>query len=506
MKGRTRFPTAARAMHSAAPRTALHAPRLGTWAVAALTAAALTACAPLPRAVPDNAQVTLPAQWSTAAAAAAHTVPTAASAAAIAPDWWTQLGDPQLNALVQQALAGNTDVLTAAARVQEAQANLAATDAARSPQLQATLGTASGRSLGAFGPTHTRSAQPGLQASWELDVWGRLSAQSQAAAARVQASEADRAAVQLSVAATTVQTYVGLRALQQQLAISQATVQSRAAALQLAQDQARVGYISQLQQTQAQAEHAAVQQQVQQLQWQIDKQWATLHLLLGQAGGSAPLPAPTDARPQGQPALQLPAVPASLPSQLLERRPDIARAAAQLAASDHTLTAQRAAFLPQVNLSATVGSLLVNALDYNPLTVWSLGGSLLAPLFNGGRLDAQLDAATAQRDQAAYAYRGAVLAAFAEVESALTGTQRLAQQTQYATQRRNVLQQSLAFAHDRYEAGYASYLEELDAQRNLYAAELEVVRLHQAELDNRVQLYKALGGGWQAGIRTAQKP
>ncbi|MBB2776592.1 UNVERIFIED_ORG: NodT family efflux transporter outer membrane factor (OMF) lipoprotein [Comamonas terrigena] len=463
--------------------------------VPALAAALLTACAPLPPAVPDNAQVQLPAQWSTQPEA---------STAAITAQWWQQLGDAQLDALVQQALANNTEVLTAAARVQEAQANLAATDAARSPQLNATLGAQAGRSLGSFGPTHTRSVQPGLQASWELDLWGRLSQQSQAAAARVQASEADRAAVQLTVAATTVQTYVGLRALQQQLAISQATVASRQQALQLAQDQQRVGYISQLQVTQAQAEYESVQQQVQQLQWQVDKQLASLNLLLGQAGGNAQLAAAPVPRLQ---ELQLPTVPASLPSQLLERRPDIARASALLAASDHQLQAQRAAFLPQVSLSASVGSLLVNALDYNPLTVWSLGGSLLAPLFNGGRLQAQLDAATAQRDQAAYAYRGAVLAAFADVESALTGTQRLAQQARHATQRREVLQQSLRFAHDRYEAGYASYLEELDAQRNLYAAELEVVRLHQAELDNRVQLYKALGGGWQpADVAPPPKP
>lgn len=473
------------------PLCALRATTLVTAACAAL----LTACAPVPRAVPDSAQLNLPAQWSTADAQA--------QTAAIAADWWHQLGDAQLNTLVQQALAQNTDVLTAAARVQEAQANLAATDAARSPQVNATLGTSTGRSLGAFGPTHTRSVQPGLQASWELDLWGRLSQQSQAAAARVQASEADRAAVQLTVATTTVQTYVGLRALQQQLAISQATVLSRDKALQLAQDQQRVGYISQLQVSQAQAEYESVQQQVQQLQWQIDKQLATLNLLLGQAGGNAPLAAQTGVHLQD---LQLPAVPASLPSQLLERRPDIARASALLAASDHNLQAQRAAFLPQVSLSASVGSLLVNALNYNPLTVWSLGGSLLAPLFNGGRLDAQLDAATAQRDQAAYAYRGAVLSAFADVESALTGTQRLAQQTLHATQHREVLQQTLGFAHDRYEAGYASYLEELDAQRNLYAAELEVVRLHQAELDNRVQLYKALGGGWQRDVATPQKP
>lgn len=455
-----------------------------------ITALALSACAPMPAAVPDNAQAVLPAQWSTPLTTNSEHTP------AIATVWWTQLGDAQLNALVAQALASNTDILSTMARVQEAQANLALTDSAHSPQINPTLVTQAGRSLGALGPTHTRSLQPGLQASWELDVWGRLSAQSQAASARVQASQADRDAVALSVAATTVQSYVGLRALQTQLAISQATVQSRAQALQLAQDQVRVGYSSQLQLTQAQAEYASVQQQVQQLRWQIDKQVNALHLLLGQAGGNALPAAATDWQ-----ALQLPAVPAvpgSLPSQLLERRPDIARAAQMLAASDHNLSAQRAAFLPQVSLSANVGSLLINSLDYNPLTVWSLGGSLLAPLFNGGRLQAQFDAATAQRDQAAYAYRASVLSAFADVENALTGTRRLAEQSQLATQRRDVLQQSLGFAHDRYEAGYASYLEELDAQRNLYAAQLEVVKLRQAELDNRVQLYKALGGGWTA--------
>lgn len=247
-------------------------------------------------------------------------------------------------------------------------------------------------------------------------------------------------------------------------------------------------------------------QQVQQLQWQIDKQLATLNLLLGQAGGHAQLAATPTLHLQD---LQLPTVPASLPSQLLERRPDVARASYLLAASDHTLAAQRAAFLPQVNLSASAGSLVINALNYNPLTVWSLGGSLLAPLFTSGRLEAQMNAATAQRDQAAYAYRGAVLNAFSDVESALTGTARLAAQTTHATQRRNVLQQSLGFAHDRYEAGYASYLEELDAQRNLYSAQLEVVRLHQAELDNRVALYKALGGGWltpAAPVAHVQRP
>ena len=453
---------------------------------AAAAALALTACAPALRAVPDSAQISLPASWSDGAGASTP-------ASAIGARWWQQLGDAQLDAIVDQALAHNNDLLTALARVQEAQANAAAVDAARSPSLSASVGAQAGRSLGAFGPTQTRSVQPGLQASWELDLWGRLSAQSQAAAQRVQASQADRDAVALSVTAATVQTYIGLRALQDQLAIAQATVQSREKALALAQDQQRVGYISQLQQTQAEAELQSVLQQIAQLELAVRKQDNALNLLRGRAGGSTPA-APGPASLQ---ALALLPVPASMPSQLLERRPDIARAQHLLVAADHALQAQRAAFMPQVALSANVGSLLVNALDYNPLTVWSLGGSLLAPLFDGGRRDANLDAATAQRDQAAYAYRGAVLAAFGDVENALTSTVRLSQQTQHAQQRRDVLQRSLGFAHDRYEAGYASYLEELDAQRNLFQAELEVVRLRQAELDNRVGLLKALGGGWE---------
>ena len=449
---------------------------------AALAAAiGLGACAPAPRAAPDGAQIHLPAAWSEDAAAAGP---------AIEREWWRQLGDAQLDALVAEALAGNNDLLAALARVDEARAALALADAALAPSLNATAAAQTGRSLGAFGPTHTRSVQPGLQASWELDLWDRLSQQGQAAGQRLQATRADRDAVALTVAAATAQAYVGLRSLQEQLAIATATVQSREKALALAQDQQRVGYISQLQLTQAEAELQNVLQQVEQLDLAARRQANALNTLLGRMGGLAPGGAPLR-------DLRLPPVPASLPSQLLERRPDIARAQHLLAAAGHTLEAQRAAFMPQVALSASAGSLLINALDYNPLTVWSIGGSLLAPLFDGGRREAALDASTAQRDQAAYAYRGAVLAAFADVENALTASVRLSRQTAHAVQRRDVLQRSLGFAHDRYEAGYASYLEELDAQRNLFQAELEVVKLRQAELENRVLLYKALGGGWQ---------
>jgi outer membrane protein, multidrug efflux system len=131
------------------------------------------------------------------------------------------------------------------------------------------------------------------------------------------------------------------------------------------------------------------------------------------------------------------------------------------------------------------------------VTVWSLGGSVLAPLFTGGRLTAQMDAAAAQRDQAAFAYRKSVLTAFSEVENALSGVDRLATQMGHAEERRAILARSLGFAHDRYQAGYASYLEELDAQRNLYRVELDAITLRRTQFDNAIALYRALGGGWQ---------
>jgi outer membrane protein TolC len=159
-----------------------------------------------------------------------------------------------------------------------------------------------------------------------------------------------------------------------------------------------------------------------------------------------------------------------------------------------------------VSLSANFGSLFINALDYNPARVWSLGGSILAPLFNGGRLQGQFDAASAQRDQAAYAYRGVVIKAFGDVETALVSSQQLQAQWEHAKEREKVLGRTLGFAKDRYEAGYASYLEELDAQRNLFAVQQEVLRLRQNQLENAVALYQALGGGWQLADTAAPQP
>jgi multidrug efflux system outer membrane protein len=322
----------------------------------------------------------------------------AQSSVASAPrgDWWRDLGDVTMDNLVSQALSNNTDVLAAGARIDEARAALAASRAVEGPQLDAVLATQNSRSLQVIGISESRVVQPSLAASWELDLWGRLRAQTRASELRFAASQAERDGVILSVATTTVQSYVALRSLEAQLALTRRTLDSRAEALRLAQDQARTGYISGLQLTQAQAEYASVAQGIPQLELAIRRQQNALNQLVGQISGEVPLG-------RGIDQLELPVAPPGVPSSLLERRPDIAQAALLLAAGDATLAARRAAFMPQVDLSVSAGALYVSALRYNPVQIWSIGGSVLAPLFDAGRLQAQFDAATAQRDQAAYA-------------------------------------------------------------------------------------------------------
>lgn len=463
-------------------------------AVAVLLAStALAGCMPAHRQAPALARITAPPAWSTPDSATAHTSPTPLSA-----QWWQAFGDAALSRHIEAALAHNTDLLAAGARLDAARAQLALANAAIGPTLAATLGVQAQRALGATGIATTRVVQPGLQASWEPDLWGRLHTLASAADFRLRASEADRDAVALAISSATAQSYIGLLALEAQLAQTQDTATSRAEALRIAQDKAQAGYTSQLQVTQAESEYQGVLQSLPQLQAAIARQYNALRLLTGELPGQRPPASVADAQPAGFAQLRLPSVPVALPSELLRRRPDLAQAENLLAASDASLQASRAAFLPQVSLSASLGALYINALGYNPATVWGLGGSVLAPLFDQGRLAAQYDSAAAQRDQAAFAYRGAALAAFAKVENALVGVDRLQQQMDHAVQRRDVLARSLQYAKDRYEAGYAPYLEQLDAQRNLYQTEIEAINLRQSQLLNQLSLYKALGGGWSA--------
>ena len=474
-------------------------PRKVAAAALLASAALLAGCMPAHREAPALARVTAPQAWSTATAASPGTGTgtglDTASTALLQPQWWQSFGDAALSRHVEAARAYNIDLLAAGARLDAALAQVRLARSAIGPTLGASAGVQAQQSLGSSGVATSRTVQPGLQAAWEPDLWGRLRTQVSAAEFQRLASQADRDAIALSISAATAQTYIGLLALQAQLALTQRTAQSRAEALRIAQDKARVGYISQLQVTQAQSEYEAVLQSLPQLQTAMARQANALRLLTGEPPASLP---PEEAQPGLFARLQLPSVPVALPSELLRRRPDLAQAESLLAASDASLQASRAAFLPQVSLSASLGALYTNALNYNPASVWSIGGSVLAPLFDQGRLSAQYDRAAAQRDQAAFAYRGATLKAFGEVENALVGVNRLQEQLDHVVRRRDVLARSANYAKDRYEAGYAPYLEQLDAQRNLYQTEIDAINIRQSQLLNQLNLYNALGGGWSA--------
>jgi multidrug efflux system outer membrane protein len=453
----------------------------GALSVAAALAL-LQACSSAPTAPTLAAEV--PAAWQGAADGAAQ---------AIQPGWWQAFGDPVLDDLVQRALAHNTDLRAAAARVAEARAVDDAQRAAAWPTLD--FGASAGRSRSisaATGKPYLATAgQPQFQAAYEVDLWGRVGALDRAAAAQLQASTAAHDSAALGVAATTASSYITLRALDARLDVARRTLAARDAALQLARSRQQRGYSSALDTAQSEAEYRATAQAVPQLELAISKQEHALNLLTGAAPGPV-------ARGRTLEALQMLPVPdTGLPSQLLRRRPDIAAAESQLAASDAQLAAARAQLLPALHLSATLGRISSSALTGDPFTLWSLGGSVLAPLFDGGRLRAQVRASDARRDQVLAGYEKAVLTAFSEVEDQLAAIESLGRQGDEAEAQRRALQEAVRVASNRYREGYASHLDELDAQRNLFSAEQATLQLRADRLAAQVALYRALGGGWQ---------
>ncbi|WP_312516076.1 efflux transporter outer membrane subunit [Stutzerimonas nitrititolerans] len=445
-----------------------------------LLLASLAGCMPPHQPPPTEAAFTPPATWRAEGVRASE----------VSAHWWQSFGDEQLTALVEAALAHNSDVLIAASRVEQAREQIRLSHAALLPNLDAVLGAQRTREFSVLGITHTTVVQPSLQLSYEVDIWGRLRRLREATTLQYQASEAERDAVRLAVASTTARAYVSLLSLDRQLHVTRETLESRRQALRVADDRASLGYTSQLELTQAQSEYEATAQLLPQLQQAIREQEHAVRLLSGALPGAVQ-------RGAGLLAIEPPAVPGVLPSELLRRRPDIHQAELLLAASDLNLQAQRDRFLPQVQVSASLGRLFVNSRDYDPVRVWDIGASVLAPIFDAGHLEAGVNIAVAQRDQAAFAYRAAALEAFSEVENSLSAEGNLRQQIERIEARRAVLERSLTLAEDRYRAGYSSYLETLDAQRNLFNTELTAVQLRERQLNALIDLYQVLGGGWQ---------
>ena len=430
---------------------------------------------------PSAASVTPPAAWQT-------TLP---ATAAIDADWWQGFHDPVLTRVVAAALAHNSDIAIAAARVSEARAQFHLAHAQLLPTAGLAVGGDRERFLNAFGVgTYQTAGEAELSASYDLDLFGRLSSASAAARASLLSTQASYASIRLAVATSAASGYITLRALDARLVILRETLTARENSVHITRRRAETGYSSELERQQAEAEYQATLQLIPVAELAIKRQEDGLSLLLGENPRAIERGAALDA------LTPLP-VPATLPAALLRGRPDIAQAEQQMIAADRSLDAARAAFMPDVRLSAA-GGYVASTLIPDPVRIFSLGGSLLAPLFEGGALRAQADAATARRDQAAFGYRRTTLAAFRDVEDALAAIQRSAEQEKALAGQRDALAIALRLATNRYLAGYASYLDKLDAQRGLLAAELQLVQAHADTLNAQVALYQSLGGGWSS--------
>jgi len=446
----------------------------------ALAALALAACAGPRAPPPPAAAVSAPGGWRDAPA----------TEGLVEPRWWSAFGDPVLAAIVERALANNTDVAIAAGRVEEARAQFRFAEAQRLPNL---VGLAAGgrqRDVSPFGrPREQTEGQAELRIAYDLDLFGRLAASSAAARETLLATEAAQENVRLAVASSAASGYITLRGLDARLDVLRETLASREAALKVIRRRAEAGYGAMLDLRQAEADYHATAQQIPVTELAIRRQEDGLSLLLGESPRAIERGAATA-------ALAAPDIPPGLPSALLRRRPDIAQAERQLAAADRSLDAARAAFLPTVQLTAAGGYVASNLLA-DEIGVFSLGGSVLAPIFDAGRLRAQQDAAVARRDQAAFAFRKAALNAFREVEDALAAEDRLAAQERDLEAGRAALAEAYRLATNRYHAGYSPYLDQLEVQRGLLNAELQLVQARTDRLNAAVALYQALGGGWK---------
>lgn len=453
-------------------------PSVAWTAVAVITLALLGGCVGPRPPIPASAGTTPPASWRAVVGPRAP----------IEADWWRGFGDSRLSALVDKALVHNSDIAFAAARVEEARALARMAQAQQWPLATAGAGGGEARTIVLGRGGDAFSGRPQVSIAYDLDLFGRLSAASAAGRASLLVASDTQASVTLAVASTTASSYIALLGLDARLATTHATLASRAEALRLARRRAESGYTSRLELAQAQSEYDGAALLVPLAELAISRQENALSILVGDTPGDIVRGAPLE-------ALTMPAIPDGLPAEILRRRPDLAAAEATLVASDRSLDSSRAALLPNITLTGSGGVALSTALA-NPIGLFALGGSILTPLFDAGRLRSQADAAAARRNQAAFAYRRAALIAFREVEDGLAAVDRLKVQQRLAGDQVIALTETVRIATNRYREGYAPYLDQIDAQRNLLAAQLVAIQVETDRMNAVVTLYQAMGGGW----------
>jgi multidrug efflux system outer membrane protein len=435
----------------------------------------------------------------------ASTLPEAAPNVATAaepvnPTWWTLFGDADLDALVVQTLAANQDLQAAIARLDAAEAAAREAGADYLPRLglEANTGrnktsseTFNGKKMG--GATYN-SNHAALTLNYELDLWGRIRRNNEAVRAEALASRFGRDSLRLTLVGQVANEYLNLRSLDGQIEVTAQTLESRKQALKIVQARLNAGSASDLDLAQAESALNGAQAQSSQLQRLRALSESQIGLLSGQPGlkigatGLDKLPLP-------------PTPPAGLPSTLLEARPDIRQAEEKLVAANARIGVAKAAYYPTISLTGLLGSesMALSKLFSSGAGIWSAAAGLTMPIFDAGRTGARVDQASAAQREALANYRKTVQTAFKEVNDAIVGLREYSEEEAAWSAQVGASQRALNLAQKRYEAGYSGYMDLLDAQRTLNAAQLQYLASRKSRLGAAVDLFKALGGGWVAG-------
>ena len=410
-------------------------------------------------------------------------------AATVPDDWWLLFNDPVLSDLQKQVVVGNENLRSAAAQVQVARAALGSSRAGLLPTVGASAGGSRGAASGSVPVANSYSLA--ANASWEIDLWGRVAGTVSGAQARLQASADDLAAARLSVQALLTQTYFSLRAAESQAALLDRSVAAYQRSLELTQNRYTAGVASAADVAQAQTQLKSTQAQGVEANSSRAQLEHALATLLGKPASAVTLPR-TAVLPQA------PSIPVQLPASLIERRPDIAAAERRVAAANAQIGVAQSAFFPAVTLSANAGvrgndlAQLLSA----PNLFWSLGPALAATLFDGGARKSAEESAKASLDQATASYRQTVLTALQEVEDNLVIAASLQEEIALQTDALAAAQRSLDIANNQYKAGTVSYLNVVTAQATALGAERTLLDVQNRRLGAITQLLKNLAGRW----------
>jgi len=433
-------------------------------------------------------QAALPAQWDGAIATTSSTTSatTAAADSTIDAEWWRGFGSDELDALMEQALAANHDLGAALARIQQSRASAGIARAGQLP----TAGISASAS-GSDRQGDSGNGQLNASVSYELDLWGGNAARSDAAAARLDASIYDRDALALVLQADVASNYFQILALKERLAIARQNLEAAQSVLTLVETRFRNGANSGLEVSQQRTSVLNIQAQIPALEQELRSTQTALAVLLGQA------PQGFAVRGESLVALHLPQVAPYQPAALLERRPDIARAEAQLVAANADIGAARAALYPRITLSA--GSAASGLLSGGGSVVTSLVASLAQTLFDGGTQRGQLAQSEARQTELVQSYLQDVLTGLKEVQDSLGAAQASAARQSLLAQAASEAQEAYRIARVKYKAGAEDLLTLLDSQRAQLQSQDGQVQAALARYTSAVNLYKALGGGWDSG-------